>query len=151
MWACLGLQNSLGKVANETQPNLAVKRDCAKAQPLTFTLGRLASLMKYRAVCPKCGVRFSRALYFSWLSHVRRHCSSCGCSYKANSLWEHLGSAGLAVGFGVSLSLGWFGFVSWPISILLFLAVAATGYVLFPYITPFVLIQEEHDHERTSA
>ena len=101
--------------------------------------------MKYRAICPRCGVRFSRALYFTWLSHVHRRCQSCGCSYKADSLWEHLGSLGLAAGFGVSLSLGWFGLVSWPVSVLLFFGVAAIGYILFPYITPFVIIQDKHE------
>jgi hypothetical protein len=65
-------------------------------------------------------------------------------------LWEHVGSAVLAAGFGISLCLGWFGVVSWPMSLLLFVGVAAVGYILFPYITPFVLIQEQ-EHEHTSV
>jgi hypothetical protein len=66
-------------------------------------------------------------------------------------LWEHLGSLGLTAGFGVSLGLGWFGLVSWPVSLLLFCAVAAIGYILFPYITPFVMIQEKPEHEQTPS
>jgi hypothetical protein len=68
-----------------------------------------------------------------------------------DSLWEHLGSIGIAVGFGVSLCLGWFRLVSWPVSVLLFFGVVALGYILFPYITPFVIIQKKPEHDKTPS
>ena len=111
-----------------------------------FFVRPTSRVMKYRAICPSCGMRFSRALYFRWLAHVPRRCQGCGCHYKADTLWEYVGSGLLGVGFAISIGLGLLGVVSWPVSVILFLGVAATGCILFPYITPFVLIKDEHEN-----
>src|SRR5277367_1563963 len=98
--------------------------------------------MKYRATCPGCGVRFSRSSYFTNLPHLRRRCKACGCRYRVDSLWEWVGSSIMGVGWATFFLLGWFGLMSWPLAIVLIVFVQVLCYLLYPYVTPFVLIQE---------
>jgi len=107
--------------------------------------------MKYRAICPGCGAKFPRTFYFKWLPHVRRCCDLCGCTYMVNSWWEWIGSGVLGLSWAVFALLALFGVMSWFIAVPLILAVFIAGYILFPYITPFDLIQDAKKHEGTSA
>lgn len=105
-------------------------------------------ILRYRAVCPGCGARFSRSLYFTWLSHVHRRCQNCGCCYKADTKWEHVGSALLGLSFGACFLVGWLGVMSWTVAGLLLMGAAAAGCFLFPYVTQFVIVHEGPSHER---
>jgi len=103
--------------------------------------------MKYRAICPSCGFKLPRKLYFGWLSHIRRQCPSCSCRYTADLRWEHIGSALLGLSFGIPFLLAFLGMLSWPVATLLFLAAVLNGYFWFPYVTPFVLIERKKEDE----
>jgi hypothetical protein len=106
--------------------------------------------MKYRATCPGCGIRFPRSFFFKWLPHVRRHCTACGCTYRANSVWEWTGSSLLGVSWAAIGCLAIFRAISWGMAAVLTLAVGLTGYALFPYVTPFDLLEEKSDRKDTA-
>ena len=153
-----GLLSAAPPALKAKQPNRRTmerhQTRCLILHLLGFRFGASGSnltTMKYRAVCPGCGIRFSRKLYFRWLSHVQRRCPSCDCNYIANSLWEHIGNLLFAIPAAIPILLSIFHALSWAITITLVLAVYLIGFALFPYITKFVLVQKEQNHENPSV
>jgi hypothetical protein len=126
---------------------LSAERPDAEGAPASSKPAATKGRLKYRAVCPGCGTRLSRLLYFTWLSHVHRRCPTCGCCYTADPKWEHAGSALLGLSFAACFLVGWLGVVSWPAAGVLFVAVAAAGFFLFPYGTRFGMVHQEPGHE----
>ena len=106
--------------------------------------------MKYRATCPGCGTKFPRAFYHKRL-RIRRCCVSCGCYYTGNFWWETIGNAVLGVLGATFALLAIFGVMTWFVAAPLILAVYIAGYIFFPYITVFDLVQGTKTHENTSA
>jgi hypothetical protein len=92
--------------------------------------------MKYRAVCPGCGVRFPRWFWFKWLPHVRWRCAACGCAYRVNPWWEWTADIGFGILWALCAALAMFHFVSWAVAAVAVAAVFVLAYALFPYITP---------------
>jgi len=41
--------------------------------------------------------------------------------------------------------------LAWSIAIGLVLFFGSVGYIIFPYVTPFVLIEDQGEHEHTSV
>jgi hypothetical protein len=107
--------------------------------------------MKYRAICPGCGIQFPRAFFFKWLPHVRRHCTACGCAYRVNSVWEWTANIIFGLLFAAFVLLAMFRFVSWKVAVVLILLDLVTAYALFPYITPFDLLEKRQKHDHTPS
>jgi hypothetical protein len=103
--------------------------------------------MKYRAVCPGCGVRFPRRFWFKWLPHVKWRCETCGCTYRVNSWWEWSTDIISGVLCASFLLLAWFHMLSWRVAVILLLGTFAVAYALFPYITPCDLVKSAPGHE----
>src|SRR5262245_19674162 len=98
--------------------------------------------MKYRAICPSCGHKFSRLWYFRVVPEYRHACPGCGARVKSQSRSEWGFSALLAIPVIVAFVLWRF----WGVS-LWFMALAAVltqivGVAIFPYITTFELRDE---------
>lgn len=106
--------------------------------------------MKHRAICPGCGIQFPRSFFFKWLPHVRRRCEACGCTYRVNSVWEWTANIIFGFSWAAFALLAIFGLMSWGVAAILILMVFATAYALFPYITPFDLVDEKQEHEHTT-
>ena len=103
--------------------------------------------MKYRAICPSCSTKISRLLYFLGPSLPHR-CKACSCTYRSQSLWEWTADF-IAVALILPiLFLAWHHHISWVLAVLWILFVFAIGYVLFPYITPFVLVKRGQDYDK---
>jgi hypothetical protein len=103
--------------------------------------------MKYRATCPECGVKFPRAYFFKWLPHARRLCESCGCTYRVNSFWEWTADIIGGMAWATFFLLALFGFISWPAAVILILGISVLGYAIFPYVTPFDLVERAQKHK----
>ncbi len=102
--------------------------------------------MKIRSICPSCGQRLSRWWYLKCVPHRHHLCPQCSATIKSNNKWEWIGSSTLGIPSGTSLSLAIFGFLSWPIAIGVILALLATGWVIFPFITLFDLVKDPNGY-----
>src|SRR3954453_15922194 len=106
-------------------------------------------VIRYRAVCPYCEVKFSR---LSVLHGGKRHCGACNAVLTATEPANFLGSLVIGtltaftilIGFGAGAFLGdSYGLELWSlISALLFAAIGAAaglslGWFAWPYATPF--------------
>ncbi len=96
--------------------------------------------MKRHAQCPGCGVPLPRRLFFKILPHAHYQCETCGCRYMADPLWEWAGDALGAALLGALVVLAWCRVVSWLVATLLSVALVAAAFLLFPYLTRFILV-----------
>jgi hypothetical protein len=102
--------------------------------------------MKYRAICPKCGIKISRALFFIAPS-LPHKCKECNCIYRSNPLWEWIGDFVFAAPCVTVALLALRHHLSWKIASVLILFVLVLAYALFPYLTPFILAKEKSRQE----
>lgn len=107
------------------------------------------TMMKYRAVCPRCGKKFPRSFYYRWRQY-RGQCSSCGCKYRVNWLWELIGDGVHACALATFALSALLGLMSWWMAAALILAVFIIGYILFPYLTPYTQVRASKTHDGTS-
>ena len=109
------------------------------------TMQLALDIMKYRAICPKCGARFPRSSYFGWHSYVHRRCNSCGSLYTADLVWEHIGSVVLGLSLAAPAILADQGLISWFGAGVTSVLSLLIGYLLYPYITKFVVVEAKHE------
>lgn len=98
--------------------------------------------MKYRATCPKCAVKIPRWFFLICAPYVRYRCSTCGCRFRVNLKWEWAGDVVGGGSWAALFLLAWFGVLRWSIAVNLITLVLELGVILFPYVTPFVLVEE---------
>ena len=91
--------------------------------------------MKYRALCPHCGIRLSRRLSLGSLPHVRRECSRCQKPFQPVAWSEYLGGTILII--VAVLPILFVGAIGWPMAIALAILVLALAVYLWPYLTLF--------------
>ena len=82
---------------------------------------------------------------------MRRRCASCGCCYRVSPAWEHIGSGVFGIVCGGVILLAMSHMLPWSLAIILVLLLGFIGYILFPYVTPFALVEDEEEHGHTSA
>ena len=104
--------------------------------------------MKYRAACPSCRHRFSRAYFFRALPEYKHTCPSCGAKIKANSKWEWIGSSVFAIPSGLLIFAAIIGGLPWPHAMGIVAFVFALAYTFFPYFTKYDLIDTHEAVER---
>ncbi len=93
--------------------------------------------MKYRAICPHCGLRFPRRMSVWNVPHLRRRCSRCGETFRAVAWSEYVGDAVMAAAWAAPILLALFGNLSWLIAIALAIAVLGISVWAWPYFTIF--------------
>ena len=76
------------------------------------------------------------------------HCKSCGCRYRSNAVWEWIADFIFAAMILSVLGLAWYHHISWPIAVALILVIVAVAYVIFPFVTPFVLAGKKQSNEQ---
>jgi len=106
--------------------------------------------MKYRAICPSCGVKISRTMFFCGPSLPHR-CKGCGCRYRSDAVWEWIADFIFAMVVLSVLFLAWRHHISWPVAVVLILVVIGISYVTFPFVTPFVVVGKKYDDEQKSS
>jgi membrane protein YdbS with pleckstrin-like domain len=74
-------------------------------------------------------------------------CKSCDCRYRSNAVWEWIADFIFALPAGIVILLAWWHHLSWPIALVLVLSIVTVMYVIFPFITPFVLVGNKQTHE----
>ena len=104
-------------------------------------IGALGINMKYRSLCPSCNANIPNSWYFHVLPHIRKKCPVCRSAIKVDSKWEWIGNCILGIPIGIGLLLGAGGVVHWAISLIIISLTVLVGYVLFPYMTPFNLVE----------
>ncbi len=103
--------------------------------------------MKYRAVCPNCGVKISRVMFFLGPSLPHR-CKECNCRYRSHAVWEWVADFIFAGAIVLLWYLGWRHHISWTLVVILMLLVLLIAYALFPFITPFVIVGKKPEEEK---
>ena len=98
--------------------------------------------MKYRALCPNCGVKIPRSTVFR-MTGLPHPCKSCGCQYRPDALWEWSADFIFAAMILTVLLMAWFHHLAWTMAVILVFSIFALVYAIFPYITPFVLVGEK--------
>jgi hypothetical protein len=107
---------------------------CAK---LLLCAPTLPTRMKYRAVCPHCGVRFSRSLFILNVPHLQRECNECGNLFRAVAWSEYLGNAILILISALLMFLMLIGVVTFLAGSALLGAQVVLAIWLWPYVTIF--------------
>jgi ribosomal protein S27AE len=93
--------------------------------------------MKYRALCPHCGLRFSRRMSVMNVPHIRRHCPQCGKTFRAVAWSEYVGNIVLCVAWVLPILLARAEWLPWSAAIGLAVVVLALGIWSWPYVTIF--------------
>ena len=99
--------------------------------------------MKYRAVCPNCNHKLGREYFIKVIPELGNTCPSCGSEIKSNSLWEWVGSAILAIPVVISIGLFVLRFISGKRFFEILATTFIIGYLSFPYVTKFDLIEKK--------
>ena len=105
----------------------------------------LRSLGKYLARCPACGARLSRRHYFTFGAD---RCPACKARIKPEPIWEWITSAPGSMGIVLAVFLAMLGVLHWVIVAGVALAVVVVGWIVFPYVTPYILLGENHPFDR---
>jgi hypothetical protein len=108
--------------------------------------------MKYRAICPSCGLRLPRRWYWG-LSMTIRRCPGCLVSIQQNGRWDRIANVSMGIvgaitciacaiaGAILAMSVvGACGGVLLGVGCML-----ALGHVLFPYVSPYVQVIDRLD------
>lgn len=65
---------------------------------------------------------------------------------QTNSKWEWIGGLALGVPCGLILTAALLGFISWATAIAISVFLFAAGWVMFPYATPFDLVERKREN-----
>jgi|ERR1017187_959810 hypothetical protein len=107
--------------------------------------------MKYRAICPGCGIKISRLMFFLGPS-LPHNCKSCGCRFRSDAVWEWIADFIFAAIVISVLWLAWSHHITWIVAAMLIAVVVAICYVIFPFVTPFVFSgKKKSDEQKPSA
>jgi hypothetical protein len=71
----------------------------------------------------------------------------CSCTYRSQPLWEWTGNIIFAAVILPAYFLARFHYISWILAALWASFVIALSYVLFPYVTPFVLAEKAQESD----
>jgi CXXC-20-CXXC protein len=103
--------------------------------------------MKYRAICPSCGLKFGRLWFFRAVPEYRHACPDCGVRIKSESRSEWGFSALVATPVIVAFVLWRFlGVSAWFIALAAVVALLV-GIGIFPYATKFELKDDHRSHD----
>jgi len=75
-------------------------------------------------------------------------CKSCGCRCRSDTVWEWIADFIFALPAGALFLLAMFHDLSWMIALALIFLIAIVMYVAFPFITPFVSVNNKQSHEQ---
>ncbi len=93
--------------------------------------------MKYRAVCPHCGHRFSRRMSILNMPHVRRKCQQCGGRFRAVAWSEYLGDTIVFIVVMLPVILALQDYLPWLVAICLTTITLLLLIYSWPYVTSF--------------
>jgi hypothetical protein len=88
--------------------------------------------------------------FLKCVPHVPYRCRACGCTFRPNPRWEWIGDVVGGLGVANFIGLACFGVIRWSVAVIGVAVIFALGFILFPYFTPFDLVDETHSETKLS-